>query len=368
MSSKFPQYSPLSPSQSLPNLISSLGDIEKGRSGLPQPSNRRGLRENEDTALLAKTLSVCSSSPSADAVQVNMNIKYLSPNQSKTPPVNANRLESLYAHMQTENTDAGGDAGGGNSSGTHNSYAMIKQEVEKDVHGSLFGATILAGEQEINGTFSRPRKNPLSDLDLPSHIQEFKQQYIHTSENRIKLPLLTQLSPRTRKKISLLPKSTIQEQEKVEEYCQIGLKKVPPKTTTLFNRQTSAVDFHQLQNPPPKAKIATNKVLFQQLGKVIQKQKNLQYLQNKDLLGKHPAPVMLSDQVKSLGKLDTKHGDNELLATDATKVSSELLLPYIIQQNICSFNKNILFILSPLSHCLTLAFFLCVSLYLFNIK
>ena len=320
MSSKYSQYAPLSAGKSLPNLISSLGDIEKGRSGIPQPSNTRGLQENEDTMSLAKTLSVCSTSPSLANVSANKSHK------SQTPPVQKSRLSSLYASMNMNEIETADSVASNSQASSDNSYVMMQQQAQQDMQASLFGTAILVGEREIQGTYSYPKQKPLSDLDLPSHIQDFKQHYIQTAESRLKLPVLTQLSPRTRKRISLLPKSTIQEQEKIAEYSLIGLKKAPKrKTTAVFSRQESAIDFHKLNNPPPKAKIVKNDILFKQLGKVIQKQKNLQHRQNKELLGKHPAPVLLSDQVTALGKLhDEANKESEhLLVSDATKVSNK---------------------------------------------
>jgi hypothetical protein len=315
MSLKYSQYAPISPSQSLPNLISSLSDVEKGRSGLPQPSNTRGLRENEDTNALAKTLSVCSATPSNGEFQVQNNVHM---SKSQTPPTHPNMLSSLYA---PDNEKEG-----------RNSYQLFQQHAEKDFTHSLFGATIVVGDKEMKGEFSHPKQNPLSDLDMPSHIQEFKQQFMKSEENRIKLPLLTQLSPRTRKRISLLPKATDQEEEKVAEYSQIGKTKVKRKDTSCTTTLDKSMDYHAITNnaAPTRSKMDTNAPIFKQLGKVILKNKNIQYRKNKDLIGRHPAPVMLSDQVKSLGKLNTNKldggdGDNTdhvgHLTAAATEVS-----------------------------------------------
>jgi hypothetical protein len=309
------------PSQSLPNLIHSLADVEKGRSGLPQPSNKKGLRENEDTNLLAKTISVTSSVSVAKGSGTLQQSSYTS--KSQTPPTQGTPLSSLYGtgnHNLTHNHHHHENEG-------QNSYQQFKKEAEKEIQNSLFGATIMAGDKEMHGEYTYQKLECLSDLDMPSHIQDFKQQYLLSEQNRLKLPLLTQLSPRTKKKISLLPKVSQQDEQKIAEYSQIGQEKVTKRKISDSSLANRSLDFHEINKSTTKPKINTHHQLFKQLGDVILKKKNLQYRKNKDLVGRHPAPVILSDQVKALGKLQVNKLDNDdssqydHLSSDATMVN-----------------------------------------------
>lgn len=272
MTSKYSQFTPLPPGQSLPNLLSSLEDIEKGRSGIPQPSNRKGLRENEDTVLLAKTLSVCSTLTSAgtgDSVESKMNTPaHKHTRESKTPVVSSTMISSLFSRDSKEGT---GEV-------VNNSYKSFQQQAEQGIQNSLFGAVITAGDKQQRGEYTCPKIDPLSNSDMPPHIQDFKQQYLEAEGSRLKLPLLSQLSPRTRKRISLLPKSTEHEQEKIEEYSNIGRpkEKVAVKDTDV----DLSASFQHRSIPVSKKQMASNSPIFKKLGKVILKNKNQQYRKN----------------------------------------------------------------------------------------
>lgn len=335
------KYSTILPSQSLPNLINSLADVEKGRSGLPQPSNPKGLRENEDTDMLAKTISVCSSVPDPLRNSLALSAKQdLYANKSQTPPIQPSPLSGMYAP-------------GNESEGTQNSFQKFHKEAIHDLNNSLFGATIMAGDKQMKGDFSYQKLETLADLDLPPHIEDFKQQYYISEQSRVRFPLLTQLSPRTRKKISLLPKSTEQEQEKIAEYGQIAMGGKPKASKRKASESSLAnrtLDFQEINNSSQsKSKINKHAPLFKQLGDVILKKRNVQYLKNsRSAVGKHPAPVVLSDQVKALSKLEVNrlHDDSDNnsqydnLTSDATKVSTveyqSLLL--LVEVGYCPFH------------------------------
>lgn len=316
-------------SQSLPNLIHNLADVEKGRSGVPQPSNVRGIREDEDTNLLAKTISVCDV-PGNSRTTMTGN-EYA--NSSQMAPAHANRMSSLIWKDVSDDDSKRTFEG-------RNSFQLIHEEVEQDLQRSLFGTTILAGDKEMKGEVSFQKLQCLSDLDMPLHIQDFKRQYERAEENRIKLPLLTQLSPRTRKQISLLPKSSEMQQKKIAEYGQIGIVKKSPVVAVSNDSNVRTMNLDDFTKSTQKSNVNKNTPLFKQLGEVILKNKNLQYRKNaKDSIGKFPAPVILSDQVKALGKLKVSHDslqedDNssqyDHLQTEATQVCSFFTILFII--------------------------------------
>ena len=307
-SSRHIKYTPVSSpppslSSSLPNLISSLNDIEKGRSGLPSASNKKGLRQDEDTSLLAKTVSVYSPTPSvaSDDSQGHKNMNLSKSMNIMSPPTR--------------------DSSSPDDINKKNSYQLFRQEAESEISKSLLSATINVGDKAIKGELFFPRENTLADLDLPPHVRNFKEEYNRVEGNRLKLPLLSQISPRTRKRIALLPKTTDMEEEKIAEYSRIGVTKAKRKDTA----ESPILNFNEINKPVTKTKMQTGPI-FKQLEKVILKEKDRQYrMNNNALIGKHPAPVMLSDQVKSLSKLPSKNTDDtsqyDHLSSEATQVS-----------------------------------------------
>ena len=79
------------------------------------------------------------------------------------------------------------------------------------------------------------------DLTLPDHLVRFKEELENMQAKRLDLPLINQLSPRTKKKISLLPAPSKLEKEQIEQFLDSS-KNVPMTTVydTLMKSQDKA--------------------------------------------------------------------------------------------------------------------------------
>ena len=75
---------------------------------------------------------------------------------------------------------------------------------------------------------------------MPDHIRQFKEEWDQVTQNRIKLPIIRQLSPRTRKKISLLPPPNAIDLQKLQSFETLTAQRPPPHLlyTELKDRAT----------------------------------------------------------------------------------------------------------------------------------
>ena len=53
---------------------------------------------------------------------------------------------------------------------------------------------------------------------LPEHLQRFKDELEKMHTHKLQLPIIHQLSPRTKKKIALLPPASKMEKEQIEQF------------------------------------------------------------------------------------------------------------------------------------------------------
>ena len=74
----------------------------------------------------------------------------------------------------------------------------------------------------------RNQSNLAAEIAIPDHIRQFREEWESATENRIKLPVIRQLSPRTRKKVSLLPPPNAIDLKKLESFETVAAERVSP--------------------------------------------------------------------------------------------------------------------------------------------
>lgn len=178
-------------SVSLPDLISSLGSLESGR-GL---FSRNSYEKIQPSAInLSKSFSL---RPSSSAQQTSFENK----------PHTASSSTRWQGTSTTPNKKKNKEK---------NSYQQILNRTQSS--GGIYD------EEEEADSPKLPPTNTCSpiDIDIPEHILQFKKDWEEVHENRLRLPVLRQLSPHLRKKASLLPPPNSRDLAKLSEYEKIG--------------------------------------------------------------------------------------------------------------------------------------------------
>jgi hypothetical protein len=199
---------------SLPDLISSLGNLENGRGMFSKKSYDK---ISPSSVNLSKSLSLRPSSGNLSAQQ-GMNKKPKSASVSTGSRGRNPVAEVTTAYSQIVDINVT------ENQGTMNSYQKLMTRAQSNGFEE-------DGEEGMEVASSPPTKTdntPLPDIEIPEHILQFKKDWEEVQENRLRLPLLRQLSPRSRKKASLLPPPNAREIAKLSEYEKLAKSQQSP--------------------------------------------------------------------------------------------------------------------------------------------